>query len=426
MVHRTGLSLAFVVVLALGTAVAAPPPLPPTGGVRIESLTHDATRTLNARDVITVTLRGSAGGTATFHIFGVVADVSMQQVQPGVYQAQPAVYVGKYTVRPGDNARNAALVAMLKVGGRDVVAASNRQITIDTTPPAIAFLSPAPQARLTNARPNIVVGFFDAISGVNPGSIRILVNGNDVSARASITETSASYTPDVPLPPGPVQVQVALADRVKNAQSAKWTFTIVPSTDLVKSVTINPTTALKSGDVLTVVVTGAPGGEASFGIVGLSGSVEMRESSTPGTYLGSYAVRLGPRIVQASVIVTLTKAGQRSEAFASVPVTILPMPPSAPADLRVDNGSVARIVLTGRSLPGFRVEGGIALGGRVLSPDEQIPLGEFMTLTAANGSWQTAIGPLIPSPGAKLIVSVVAVDPAGQRSPPTTMEITLR
>jgi len=83
-----------------GSILAAPAPLPPTGGVRIELLTHDARRPLRAGDRVVVTLRGSLGGSATFHIFGVVANVGMREIRTGVYQAQPALYTGTYIVRP--------------------------------------------------------------------------------------------------------------------------------------------------------------------------------------------------------------------------------------------------------------------------------------------------------------------------------------
>jgi len=405
---------------------------PSTGTVRIESLAHNAQGPLKAGDKITVTLRGSAGGVATFYIFGAVAGVSMRETRPGVYQAQPALYTGTYTVQPGDAARNAAVLATLRVGNTEAVAVSKRTVTIATNPPVINSFHPSSQERLTNTRPNVVVRFFDPITGVNPTSVRMSVNGKDVSARAAVSETSASYSPDTPFPPGPVRVQVAIANQVKIVRQAEWTFTIVPSTDVIKSVTINPTTVLKAGDVLTVVMTGAPGGEAAFAIAGLQESVPMRESRTPGLYLGSYTPRPQLRLIDAPVVVTLSKEGVHSSTAASVGVTILSGRPPAPTiragtEVFVGKRNAAKLLFTGRTVPRARIQAEIAFSTkeRLLAADDLGTLGQFSAMADADGNWRDTIGPVIRFPGTKLVVSVVALDTAGQLSPRTTAEVTL-
>jgi hypothetical protein len=192
MVRRAGIATAVVLVLSIGHGAILAAPAP-TGGLRIESFTHDARRPLKAGDSFTVTIRGSAGASATFDIFGVADDVRMREARPGVYGAQPAVYAGTYTVRLGDAARRAAVFASLKIGGQEIIGSSDRSITIDTRPPEITSVQPTREARLTNIRPNIVVSFFDGDSSVNPGAVRLLVNGRNVTAEASITETSVSF-----------------------------------------------------------------------------------------------------------------------------------------------------------------------------------------------------------------------------------------
>jgi len=431
-IQQLGPFIAIVLSLAFAGVNAGLPPSPPTSRAQIESLTTDATKVLVAGDVITVTLRGSAKGTATFHIFGVMVDGTMQEASPEPSQAQPSIYTGKYTVRKGDAIRNGAVFATLRVGEQEVVAVSKQPVTIGTLPPVITSLHPASQAHLTNIRPNVVVRFFDPISGVNPAAVRMLVNGRDVSARAIVTETSASYSPEAPLEPGPVRVQVAIANQVKIVQQADWTFTIDPSTDLIKSVTITPTTVLKTRDVLTVVMTGVPGGQATFAIGGREGSIGMRESQ-PGLYLGTYTVQPQERIVDAPVVITLSNAGRSASIPASVGVTMLsespPAPTIRPAETEVVAGKqyLSRIMFTGRALPGVRIQGEIALvpTEKSLQADERTTLGQFSTMAAADGTWRNVIGPVRPIRGTKLIVSVVAADLAGDRSPLATAEITL-
>lgn len=330
-------------------------------------------------------------------------------------------------MQPGDTVLNAAIVATLRVGEREIVAVTQRPITITTTAPVITSVHPAPEARLTNTRPNIVVRFFDAITGVNPAAVRMLVNGSDVSAHALVTATSASYSPDSPLPPGPVRVHVEITNQVQSTHPNEWTFTIVPPAELIKSVTINPTTALKAGDILTVVMTGVPGGEATLAIEGSQVSVPMRESQTPGVYLGSYTAQPQIRLIDGPVLVTLSKAGQRSTMSASIGVTILPGPPPAPTvRVAMENPGDKRgpkLLLTGRSVPGAHIE--VVIAAPTTEKHDQGTLGQFSTVATVDGNWRSAIGPVIPLPGAKLLVNIVALDASGQRSPRTTLEITL-
>lgn len=423
MCSRVGIGAVVVFVFTVGSGAISAAPAP-TGTIRIASLTHDARGALKAGDSFTVALRGSAGATATFDIFGVVADVGMREARSGAYGPQPALYAGTYTVRPGDAARNAAVFATLKLGGHEVVGSTDRPITIDTRPPEVTSLQPRPEAQLTNIRPNIVVSFFDGETSVNPSAVRLVVNGKNVTAETSITEMAASYNPRVPLTPGPVRVQLLVSDRAGNTERTSWTFTIAPSDELIKSVTINPTTALRSGDVLTMVMTGVPGGEASFTIEGLPGPVPMRESRTPGLYFGTYEAQRGQYIVGAALIANLLKGGRVSSATATTGVTILTVPPPSPANVSASKVVVAgprvatRIVLRGRSRPGFRILGRIAY-------EEQNPLQEFLARVGGDGTWQVAIGPAVPLRAGRLFATVVAIDPAGQQSLPVVIEVTV-
>lgn len=61
----------------------------------LQSITHDGDRALRAGDVVTITARGQTKGRGTFSIGDIVKDEPLVESAPGVY-------VGKYTVRRGD------------------------------------------------------------------------------------------------------------------------------------------------------------------------------------------------------------------------------------------------------------------------------------------------------------------------------------
>ena len=399
-------------------------PTPPT--VQIEAVTHNAQGLLTTGERITVTLRGTSGGTATFHIFGVALDVGMREIRSGGYQALTSLYTGTYEVRPGDSTRNAAVFATLLVRGTEVMASSPRTVTIDTRPPVIASRQPKPGARLPNLRPNIAVDLLDLETGVNPGTVRVVVNGQNVTAKTSISEASIAYNPETPFRPGTVRLRLTASDRAGNTLQSEWTFQITPPGELVKSVTINPASALTKDDLLTVVMTGDPGGRATFTIAGIRGTVPMRESQTPGVYFGSLPVRPEYAVVDAQLLVTLEKNGRRSTVPAAALVTILGAPPAVPRitsrALSSESPLTGRIGIGGSSGPGYRILGRITYDMR--SQDLEGTLGEFVAVVGADGRWQVSIGPLVPLERARVLLTVIAIDPAGQRSPPTTIELT--
>lgn len=426
---RAVLALALGLVVLLTNQTSRGAPAPPLPSVRIEAVTHSARGPLRAGDRITVTLRGTGGGSATFHIFDLIEDVAMREIRTATYASLPTLYTGTYVVRPGDSARNVTVFASLAVRGTEVMESGLRSVTIDTRPPVITSRHPKPGARLPNIRPNIAIDLLDPETGLNPATVRLVVNGQNVTARASISETSIAYNPEKPFPPGPVRVQVTVADRAGNTLQNEWTFQIAPSTELIRSVTINPASALTKDEVLTVVMTGAPGGKASFTIQGIRGVAPMTESQTPGVYFGTLPVRPEHSVVDAPLLVTLERNGRRSTTPAAALVTILPNPPAAPRitsrALSVGNPVSGRLALGGITGSGFRILGRITYEVRSENLEAQDgTLGEFMAVAGPDGRWQVTIGPLIPLERARVTLTVIAIDPAGQRSPPTTVELT--
>ena len=412
--------------LAGGASVTGAPVSPPS--IRIENVSYSGQNPFGSGSRVTVSMRATGGGAATFHVFGVTTDIGMRELRGAGYAGLTTMYTGTYVVRPGDGVRNAGLFASLTARGAEIIAAGPRTVTIDGRPPQITQRYPLPGAQLANARPNIAIHFIDTESGVNPASVRLLVNGQNVTARASVSPTSVTYNPEAPFRPGPVRVDLAAADRVKNTLRVSWTFQVRPQTETISSVTINPATALTSDDVLTVVVTGTPGGAATFSVAGIGGDWPMKESGTKGVYFGTLVVRQPEPIFNAALQATLRKDGRRSTLAASVPVTFLPASPGAPSiaapDRPIDlEDPSARLVLSGTSRPGFRVLGRVDYEGRTGGLETGGTLGEFLVVAGADGTWRTSLSRLVPLPSGRLTITVIAIDQADRRSPPVTLEV---
>ncbi len=105
----------------------------------------------------------------------------------------------------------------------------------DVTPPAVV-LTPAVGSTVATTAPQIAAVYSDAGRGVDAASIRLSLDGVDVTAQAVVTASSAVFTSSAPLSEGAHVVAVQVADLAGNQASAASTFTldsIAPVTTLL-------------------------------------------------------------------------------------------------------------------------------------------------------------------------------------------------
>ncbi|MDP2857301.1 MAG: copper amine oxidase N-terminal domain-containing protein [Bacillota bacterium] len=412
------------VLVAQTRASGVQPPAPPAGNVQITSFSHNATAPLRAGSRLTVTLRGTPGGTASFDIFGVDSDVAMRQVSPGVYQ-------GIYTVRTQDNVGTAVVVGRLRVGGQEApLVQAGTRVTLDGTAPQIVQRFPEKGQTVNNVRPNILIVFNDTGSGIDPARSRLFVNGQNVTARVSITETALAYSPPEALA-GRVLVRVILADKAGNVTDEEYTFTTAVSrTSLIHSVTVSPTTPLRARDVLTVRMLGEPGGQASFTIEGVEENIPMAEAANQrGVYVGSHTIQRREQgaAQNARIIVRLTKDGVTSQA-AVARLMVVPTEGVAPPVITSPAAGTrlaSPIVIRGKATPGYRVEVQVDYQGALLVFGLKGTYGKVMTTADAAGDWAVSLNTTVRISNAELTITAVTIDPLGRRSEAVTIRATL-
>lgn len=176
---------------------------PPSGDVRITSVTHNARSTLRAGDTLTVRMRGTPGGEAVFAIEGLTGAIAMTERQRGVY-------VGRYTILSPLQAQNARVLVTLNVNGRITTAVAPTPITVSgSAAPALAILSPVPGAEVGN--PVVVRGV------ATPGArvtVRVDYRGTVLLFPVSGTYGEATTTADAS---GNWQVTIRPSVRVPDA-----------------------------------------------------------------------------------------------------------------------------------------------------------------------------------------------------------------
>jgi hypothetical protein len=193
----------------------------PAGTAQIADVSVAARGPLHAGDVLTVTLRGTPGGRASFDIGTYVAGRPMRETQPGVYSAS-------YTVPAGVNFGRTTVYGHLNVAGSEAPRAEASQlVAVTTTPPQIVDIAPGNGLTVNNNKPSIYATYRSPTDvGIDPSRVRIEVNGLDVTAAATRTDSFITYSPSVPLADGSVTVIVTVADNAGNGTTRRFSFTV--------------------------------------------------------------------------------------------------------------------------------------------------------------------------------------------------------
>lgn len=336
-------------------SVSGTPEPPPTRApVAITEFRHSATSPLHPGDTLTVTLVGTPHGQASFSIPGVTDKAPLKEGPDGTYTAD-------FRLPGGVAVKQVAVYGILAVGTeRAPLATAPMPLSVQPLVPHLEKPVPAPGA-VTDERTPRITGFFEMLGGtLDVASVRVVVNGNDVTKQAYVTREFFTYTPNQPLN-GHVKIEVSGRATPAGEWSDSWTFDIQGGVAArIQSATHGPTAVFKAGDVVEVTMVGTAGGKATFDIGTWRSGIEMRESSA-GTYIGSYRVQPDDRVEAATVVVHLRQGAEESTAQVSIPITLGVGPVSdgsvtlsvtAP---RPDDRVGKSFVVRGQTAPGAKV-----------------------------------------------------------------------
>lgn len=168
-------------------------------------------------------LVGAPGGDAWLDIPGVVSGVDLRETRRGVYE-------GSYTVRRRDNLAAFDLaVATLRKGRHHAMARVDlpeAHWRRDERAPRVSHLTPANGGRVDErGRTLIQARLDDDRSGVDVGSVRLRVDGLDVTGSARITQDGVSYRER--LADGQHRAELVVRDRAGNVNRTAWSFRVV-------------------------------------------------------------------------------------------------------------------------------------------------------------------------------------------------------
>jgi hypothetical protein len=170
-------------------------------------------------------LEGVGGGEARLDIPGVVNGVELEETRRGVYE-------GTYTVRRRDDLRAFdRAVATLRVGQLRATASADlpdarRARGRDDVAPQIANVTPGNGQRVDErGRTFINARISDQGSGIDPSSVRLVVDGLDVTRNARVSDDEVSYRER--LGNGQHRAELVVRDRAGNVSRTAWSFRVV-------------------------------------------------------------------------------------------------------------------------------------------------------------------------------------------------------
>ena len=110
--------------------------------------------------------------------------------------------------------------------------------TTDTTPPLISNINPVDGTTTSNALPVISADYSDAISNIDTNSVKITLDGNDITAQSNVTIASVTFTPATDITEGQHTALFEIKDQAGNIAAAQTSFTIPSSTPTNNTPTI--------------------------------------------------------------------------------------------------------------------------------------------------------------------------------------------
>lgn len=190
----------------------------------------------------------------------------------------------------------------------------------------------SPDVNSQNVPPDTSIsGQFDTSNtpAVDLNSVRILVNGQDVTNRSTVTRNFFSYRPAQPLPPGQSRVQVDYRNANGEQRSVNWAFTVQQPQAAVQvsSVTHNAASnQLGPGTTFLATINGTPGSQASILLIQDGRTVRElpAQEVSSGVYVATLNVQSSDRLNEGIVVGRLRRQNQTTFGAASQPVVFNP------------------------------------------------------------------------------------------------------
>jgi PGF-pre-PGF domain-containing protein len=126
-------------------------------------------------------------------------------------------------------------ILALDDASQETQSSSSSFTVTDSSGPTITSLSPEDGSTITERKPKISASYSDN-SGIHLDSVKLSINGVDVTSDSSITSSLVTYMSDSDMPIGFYSIKLEIDDALGNSASVEWTFQIMlEGADVIKS-----------------------------------------------------------------------------------------------------------------------------------------------------------------------------------------------
>jgi hypothetical protein len=360
-------------------------------------------------------LSGTPGGKAEVIVSGLSNPIPLNEGPSGTY-------TGTWTPNASQpvSIRNTSVLGRLTIGGKEQLIQAANSLSVDLVGPSLKNPNPAGGSVATTLTPDISVVFGDDGSGIDRSSVRMSVNGVDVTKETTITGDFAIYQPDKALKAGDNVVAVSVKDQAGNETKSSWTFKVESKiTAKVTGFAHTGNKGVKAGDNLSFQLMTEAGAKIAIS-VGTVKNFALTEGPA-GTYKGTYKVLPTDQFNNSVVVANVTlkdgnkfasQAPQRVNGVAA-PVKLAVSSPSAGASvsspLTVTGTHTANQKLLVRVEYATTMAGALRVTGTVTE----------VTVTAnAQGQWTTepiSLSTIVSGSNTEYTIIVTALNAGGEK-----------
>jgi hypothetical protein len=190
--------------------------------------------------------------------------------------------------------------------------------------------NPSPAVNATNVNSDSAISAaFRPLNGVTlvPGSLKVLVDGKDVTRDSVITEDFFSYRPTQPFSPGSHEVILEFTNSQNLTRRVKWNFTVgSPIKAIIEAVDHNAgNRPLAAGENFLITVIGTPSSQVSLFLIQEGKPVQTLKATEilPGTYVADILVQAKDTYKEGILVARLQNGTQVRFGTADQPVRLV-------------------------------------------------------------------------------------------------------
>ncbi len=195
-------------------------------------------------------LKAAPSQKATLYLQDGAIEIPFKEVSAGMYRAEyvvPSTQVKALSFRDDD------AFAVVGTGTNRVAIQAGQPVMVDNKRPDIRNFEPERLKRVIQRRPAITAELMDENgSGINTQTLKLMVDGKDMTSQAYVTNRLVVLKPDADLSIGKHLVRLSVEDLAGNQSTVETEFEVVAATNLVQDFQLEAPAKLEPGDRISL------------------------------------------------------------------------------------------------------------------------------------------------------------------------------